>query len=71
MKQYHYPGYEIHVKQHDTLTRRLDEISDGILTDETSTEEVIQFMNDWLLKHILGEDMKFGNFLSTLNLNSG
>ena len=67
MKQCLYPGYEIHVKQHDSLTRRLDKISCGILTDETSTEEVCQFMNNWLLVHILGEDMQFGNFLNATN----
>lgn len=67
MKQYNYSGYEEHVKEHDLLTKRLDEISAGINGGETSRTDVMEFMRGWLLDHILGKDVLFGDFLRQHN----
>ncbi len=69
MKQYNYPDYEHHKKKHESLIARLDEISVGILTDEIPKNDVIKFMKDWVLTHILDEDMSFGHFLRDNGLN--
>ena len=65
MKEYEYPGYEEQVKEHNLLANRLHEVSSGILTGEIKREEVIEFMRNWLLDHILGKDMLLGEFLRT------
>ncbi|MGY6275432.1 bacteriohemerythrin [Methylomonas sp. MgM2] len=65
MKQYDYPGYEDQVNEHNLLERRLHEISAGILTGEIKPEDVMKFMRNWLLDHILGKDTQLGDFLRT------
>lgn len=62
MKQHDYPGYEDQVKEHELLAKRLDEISAGILRGEIKPDDVMKFMRNWLLDHILGKDMLLGEF---------
>lgn len=64
MKQCDYSGYEEQVKAHDLLTKRLAEFSYGIIRDEVAADEVMKFMRNWLLDHILGKDVLLGDFLS-------
>jgi len=63
MKQYHYPDYAEHVKNHEELSKKLSEINDGIVTGETSLDEVAEFMQNWVHGHILEEDLILGKFL--------
>lgn len=63
MKKYNFPGYEEQVKEHDLLTKRLAEISPGIITGDVRQEEVVKFMRNWLLHHIIGKDVPLGDFL--------
>ena len=70
MKQYNYPDYALHEKAHKRLISELDDVRAGILNDETKRDDVIKFMRDWVLTHILDEDMRFGNFLRERELNA-
>ncbi len=70
MEQYNYPDYELHKKAHKRLIAELNAVSGGILTDETPRADVVKFMSDWLLIHILDEDMSFGNFLRKIATQS-
>ena len=63
MKQCNYPGYQEHVKEHGVLTQRLREISTGIIRGQIGPDVVMGFMRSWLLEHILGKDILFGNYL--------
>lgn len=63
MKQNDYSGYQEHKKEHELLTKRLAEISTGIISGETSPDDIMSFMRFWLLEHILEKDMLFGDFL--------
>ncbi|MEI7840421.1 MAG: bacteriohemerythrin [Methylococcaceae bacterium] len=65
MEQCDYPDYENHKKAHRQLIAKLNTVGNGILTDEAPRTVVIHFMKDWILTHILSEDMRFGNFLRT------
>lgn len=67
MKRYNYSGYEEHAKEHDLLTKRLNEISAGINGGATSPSDVMKFMSSWLLDHILGKDILLGDFLRQQN----
>lgn len=64
MAQCNYAGYEEQVKEHDLLAKRLAEISSGINSGETCPDDVMGFMRNWLLDHILGKDILLGDFLS-------
>ncbi len=68
MKKYGYWDYEEHLKEHTRLSNRLDEISSGIIRGETSRDEVMGFMRNWLLDHILGRDILLGDFLRQRNI---
>jgi hemerythrin len=63
MEQCNYSGYEEQVKEHDLLAKRLAEISSGINSGETGPDDVMGFMRNWLLDHILGKDILLGDFL--------
>ncbi len=65
MQKYDYPEYEAHKELHKSLAKKLDSISEGILNDETTKEDVTKFMKKWVLVHILNEDMRFGSFLKS------
>ena len=71
MQQCRYSGYAEHVKEHELLTRRLDEISSGIIGGETGPNDVMVFMRNWLLDHILGKDILLGEFLRRQNEAGG
>lgn len=63
MKLYNYSDYEEHVKEHDLLSKRLNEISSGIIRGAIGPNDVMKFMRNWLLNHILGRDILLGDFL--------
>jgi hemerythrin len=68
MQQYDYPGYEEQVKEHEQLEKKLHEISAGILRGDIKKDDVMKFMRNWLLDHILGKDMLLGEFFRDKDL---
>ena len=61
-----YPGYEMHRRQHEALTDTVKEIHSDFLAGaaETLPQEVLEFLKNWLYKHILEADRAFGVYLS-------
>ncbi len=65
MKNYGYPGYLSHKLQHDKFVRKVSEFQRKFEEGElTLSMEIMNFLKDWLLNHILGTDKKFGPFLN-------
>ncbi|MGR8930660.1 MAG: bacteriohemerythrin [Gammaproteobacteria bacterium] len=62
MRQFGYPGIDEQIKEHELLAKRLHEISAGILRGNIKKDDVMKFMRNWLLDHILGKDMLLGEF---------
>jgi len=64
MKTYAYPEYEAHKEKHEKMTQKVLDIqrqhAEGRVT---ITLEVMQFLENWLDKHILGTDQKYSSFL--------
>lgn len=49
-----------HVKNHQQILKRLEEIKDRLIANETDlTADLIIFFEEWLIDHILEEDMKY------------
>lgn len=67
MRKCAYPGIEGHLAMHDMLMTRLNAISEGVREDKWSREDLVKFMNEWLLGHILAEDTKLVKFLKKSN----
>jgi hemerythrin len=61
MKQAHYPEFAKHHKAHLALTTKVVEMlgAGGALP----TFELLNFLNDWLKKHIGQTDREFGDFI--------
>lgn len=64
MQRLNYPTLTAHKALHDTLTRQVEAYRDEFRASRTaiSGEEVFLFCSDWLGKHILKEDTRFGEY---------
>lgn len=63
MKQFHYPAYTQHVEAHNQMLDKLVEISNRIHDETWQRGDVLSFMREWVLEHILDLDMRLGEFL--------
>jgi len=60
-----YEGYFSHKREHERLTDRIQAYQDKVLSGEVGLSiEVMSFLKDWLIKHILGWDKKYAPFLN-------
>ena len=66
-KAVHFPGYLAHQGKHDELLQQLTEIHTAFV-DGTERKGIIpkttQLLRDWLLKHILTEDLKLRAYVA-------
>jgi len=62
-----YPGYEIHKKQHDDLTRQALELQDHFQQKlVTIGYDFLEFLCEWLKRHTIESDMEFVKFQKQL-----
>lgn len=65
MKRHGYPDYESHAEKHRKMAERVLELKiqygNGEIEDPTA---ITRFLKDWLAKHIMGTDRKYGPFLN-------
>ncbi len=65
MIRYQYPGYVDHKEIHAKMTARVFQLIDDFEHGNIyNPVQVANFLKNWLTKHILGTDMKFGNFVN-------
>lgn len=65
MALYEYPGIEGHTKRHNELMRQVLEYKDRVLNGDIPEKAILQnFMEQWLMRHLLDDDRKFGAFLN-------
>lgn len=65
MKQHGYPDYENHKKEHNQLVMQVQDVNKKVQQGSPAlTQSVMLFLRDWLVKHIQGEDKKYGPFLN-------
>ena len=65
MELYSYPEMDIHAKKHGELTMQVLEYVDRLLSgDVPEKASYINFMEHWIVRHILEEDRKYGEFLN-------
>ncbi len=64
MQETGYPWFKGHKAIHDGMRARVVQLVDGFRNDPTTmTEEVIDFLTDWLLRHINEEDRRMAKHL--------
>ncbi|MFQ3574504.1 MAG: bacteriohemerythrin [Thermodesulfovibrionales bacterium] len=65
MKNYGYPEYIQHKKQHDDLTRQTKDFHDKFKENNSDiTLDLMDFLKNWLHNHILVVDKRFGLYLT-------
>lgn len=57
-----YPDLKNHQTVHKTLLARVDDFEDQVALGTYDPAALMAFLNDWLVKHILGVDMKYANY---------
>ncbi len=60
-----YPDYEKHKKRHEELQAEVVALRERFDDDPTSVHafRIFTFLSDWLMRHILREDMKYKPYL--------
>jgi len=65
MLKYGYEGIEVHKAEHQELINSAKKMQQEILQEDKSvSEEDIEFLEHWLVEHILTTDMRLGSYLS-------
>jgi methyl-accepting chemotaxis protein len=59
MESIGYPELEAHRTIHNKLLAQVGEFGEQLKKGHVQGDELISFLNDWLLRHILGTDMKY------------
>jgi hemerythrin len=61
-----YPGAERHIRQHRDLTATAKKVYDDFQTSasETLPRQVLDFLKNWLVEHIMGSDRAFGVYFN-------
>jgi len=63
MKQYDYPGYTLHKKEHDELLKQITEVLRNFDSGKgTLSMSTMYFLKDWLYKHIINTDLLYANY---------
>ncbi|MBJ6727361.1 bacteriohemerythrin [Geomesophilobacter sediminis] len=67
LKEQGYPDLESHCAEHARFAAQIREIAREHAPDETvRLMEVLTFLNEWLIDHILESDAEYGRFMGTL-----
>lgn len=65
LKQYAYPDFEAHKKEHNALVIQVLDLQKQFQEGKpVLTQNIMTFLRDWLSKHIQGDDKKYGVFLN-------
>lgn len=62
LEEINYPQLASHKKIHENLISNMKEFEDSIASDNLDKRELASFLQNWLITHILGVDMKYANF---------
>ena len=64
MERIGYPGYREHRAQHEDLRAKAREMQDRVASGElTITIEVMQFLMEWVRKHIASSDFRIAAYM--------
>lgn len=66
LKQHSFAEFTAHKAEHDALAKQVLEVEQKFKTGGSAalSMEVLNFLKNWLLKHIMGTDKHYGPFLN-------
>ncbi len=67
--QFNYPETATHKKAHDGFVKKITDFKQGFDEDRILLSlEIMNFLKDWLVKHIQGTDKKYSSFFNEKGL---
>jgi hemerythrin-like metal-binding protein len=64
MRRYNYPGYAQHKTEHDKLVEQVRQFQSDLKAGKAKlSQELMTFLQSWLIGHILGVDKKYTSHL--------
>lgn len=64
MQMHEYPDFPAHKAVHDQMTKKVMELQSDFSAGKVAlSTKVTAFLKDWLVKHIMGTDMKYAPYL--------
>lgn len=70
MSEYNYPDYSLHKEQHKQFKEKTVKFCmDAMSYKATIPIEILTFLKEWWINHILESDMKYRTFFSQLGLS--
>jgi methyl-accepting chemotaxis protein len=66
MASIRYMGLERHKAAHQALLNKVQEFGAQAASGRMDGRELMEFLNDWLMRHILGVDMKYAKYSKTV-----
>jgi hemerythrin-like metal-binding protein len=70
MKRHAYPGYIQHKAEHDKLVAQVKQLQQDLRAGKaTVSQEVMSFLQSWLIGHILGMDKKYTSHLKAAGVS--
>lgn len=65
LEKYNYPNLAAHKKEHEELTKKVEEINEKIASGKmVISSNVLTFLKDWLNNHILVDDKGYSTYLN-------
>lgn len=70
MKSQQYPHFLAHKKEHESLTTQVNDFYNRFKSGKAIFSiELMTFLKEWLVKHILGTDMAYKKFFNSSGIN--
>lgn len=70
MIDYGYAKIQLHTSEHESFENRLNEFQESLISSEEEFDvEVIYFLEEWLLNHILLSDKELVNFINNTSIH--
>ena len=64
-EQCNYPGTEAHVEEHQAFITKVESFENDFINGSlTLKKDVLSFLQEWLIKHILNTDFAYSSFLN-------
>jgi hemerythrin-like metal-binding protein len=64
MREHHYPSIEAHLVEHENIKSRIEELIYQHHREEISSEQLADFLKQWIVNHILHSDMAYKDYIA-------
>lgn len=72
MKKYHYPAIGAHQKEHQGFVKEIKAFRDENKDySEEASDDLLTHMGEWILSHILEDDLKLGAYIQSFEKKIG